>query len=687
MRALFLLSLSAWAALGQTVITEWNFNSLVPDAAPATGALEPSSGRGSAMLEGGVTATFATGDAKRDPAVSDNSGWNTSGYPPAAAGNLTAGVRFDADTTGFENIVLSWSQRNSASASRWGRVQYTLDGYTFADLAVTLMESDSMFAPFTADFTGIPGAADNPLFGVRIVAEWESTATGAGAGAYAATKQGSNYSPSGTVRFDMVRFTGTLSPWANTPPVATAISNQTLRVNIPSPQLPFEIGDAQEDAAGLTVTAETSDPCIVPFENIILGGSGTNRWVSVTPGSEPGSATIRLTVTDTGGCSTTVLFCVTVLPENTPPHLSGPQRLTTVLNSSAETLWTVGDAETDADLLTLSATSEHPAIVPDSGIAFSGAGSNRVLSVTPSPGQMGVAVLKVCASDGQLGAEARIAVMVLPSAATLVFEPFDYEPGSLLTRSPYWATRSGVAGQAVVTNGALLVTSSLSEDVVAPLAGGVIRATNGVVLYSSFRVTALGEPASRQGLLAHFANGSTLRGRVYVSVTNAAPGAYRLSVANGSAETSEWPGDCLVGVTYAVVTRYDVDAAATTLWVNPASEADPSITGGDPQTPASIASYGFRQDADVGGDFLVDDLRVALTFADAVGLAVRPPRLAAAVESGEIVLSWEEADCVLETSAAPEGPYEEIFTWGGGFRAAMTEPARFYRLKRRTAAR
>jgi len=51
--------------------------------------------------------------------------------------------------------------------------------------------------------------SNNPNFVFRIVAEFQSTATGSGSAAYVAAYSGSTYAPSGTTRFDMVTVSGT----------------------------------------------------------------------------------------------------------------------------------------------------------------------------------------------------------------------------------------------------------------------------------------------------------------------------------------------------------------------------------------------------------------------------------------------------------------------------------------------
>src|ERR1051325_1758684 len=199
----------AFACAGAATIAQWNFNSPVPDGTVSTGTNAPSAGSGTATLVGGATATFVTGDTTHDPAgSSDNSGWNTTHYPAATAANKSAGVRFDLSTTGYTNITLNWYQQNSPSASRYLRFQYTLDGSTFIEGDVIAVYGSGVFTNQSVNFSGIAGAGNNSAFGFRLVAEFESSATGSGASAYVPT-DGTSYATTGTIRYDMVTISGT----------------------------------------------------------------------------------------------------------------------------------------------------------------------------------------------------------------------------------------------------------------------------------------------------------------------------------------------------------------------------------------------------------------------------------------------------------------------------------------------
>jgi endonuclease/exonuclease/phosphatase family metal-dependent hydrolase len=103
------------------VFAQWNFNSAPPDASSSTGSTAPSVGDGTASLTGGVTATFATGDTNLDTAITDNTGWNLTGYPAGTVSNKTAGAPFIgacAAATRVENISACNTRRTAVPASR-----------------------------------------------------------------------------------------------------------------------------------------------------------------------------------------------------------------------------------------------------------------------------------------------------------------------------------------------------------------------------------------------------------------------------------------------------------------------------------------------------------------------------------------------------------------------------------------
>jgi len=209
------------------VFAQWNFNSVTPDGDTTTGSTAPSLGSGTASMVGGVAANgsgFATGNTVLDPAGStDNSAWNTTSYP-ASGNNKTAGVQFALSTAGIQNIVVSWSQQSSKTGGKYFRQQYsTNSGANFIDFptAAVLLLATNFYA-FTNDLSAMPGVSNNSNFVFRIVAEFQSTATGSTNAAYVAANAGSTYASSGTTRFDMVSVSG-ISYIAVAPPALTSV--------------------------------------------------------------------------------------------------------------------------------------------------------------------------------------------------------------------------------------------------------------------------------------------------------------------------------------------------------------------------------------------------------------------------------------------------------------------------------
>ena len=108
--------------------------------------------------------------------------------------------------------------------------------------------------------------------------------------------------------------TGTITvTTGNSLPTITDISDQSVAANTATGALAFTVGDVETPAASLTATGSSSNNTLVPNANIVFGGSGANRTVTVTPATgESGTATITVTVSDgTDTASDTFLLTVT----------------------------------------------------------------------------------------------------------------------------------------------------------------------------------------------------------------------------------------------------------------------------------------------------------------------------------------------------------------------------------------
>lgn len=209
---LALVSLACLAAsLSQAVvITQWNFNSIVPDANTATGTTTPSIGIGSAALAGGTTATFASGDANggsTDPAVGDDSGWNLTTFPAQGTNSGTAGARFNVSTVGYHTVSFVVDVRHSNTSSKFMRIDYSGDNGTTWTLGTTFEATLGGDTWYNGRSISLVGAGDNPNVAVRVVSVFAP-----GGSTYSASATSSSYSTSGTYRLDMATFNGTPVP-------------------------------------------------------------------------------------------------------------------------------------------------------------------------------------------------------------------------------------------------------------------------------------------------------------------------------------------------------------------------------------------------------------------------------------------------------------------------------------------
>jgi hypothetical protein len=103
------------------------------------------------------------------------------------------------------------------------------------------------------------------------------------------------------------------------PPTISALTDRVIAVGTSTPAISFTIGDADGSVWSLTLSASSSNVLLVPNSYIVLGGSGGNRTVTVTPiAGQVGTATITLTVSD-GYATASSAFNLSVRQRPAPP--------------------------------------------------------------------------------------------------------------------------------------------------------------------------------------------------------------------------------------------------------------------------------------------------------------------------------------------------------------------------------
>jgi hypothetical protein len=277
-----------------SIVAQWNFNSAPPDASSGTGSMLPSIGSGTVAALGTVTSFFA--GSTNDPADSagDNSGWSTTTYPTQGTGNKTRGAQANVSTVSYANIAVAWDQRVSGTASKYFRFQYTTNGTDYLDGPVITMQTNTVFETKSNYLGPIPGVNNNPNFGFRIVAEFESTAI-TNANANYVTTSTSGYGTSGTVRFDMLTVYGTAMPIISAQPVSV--------VAVVGDDVDFDVTAAGAAPLGYQwMFANTNLP------------SATNSILTLTNVTMDQAGAYQVVVTNSAGSITSSVASLTVYP-------------------------------------------------------------------------------------------------------------------------------------------------------------------------------------------------------------------------------------------------------------------------------------------------------------------------------------------------------------------------------------
>jgi hypothetical protein len=190
----------------------------------------------------------------------------------------------------------------------------------------------------------------------------------------------------------------------NDPPSISSIADLTIAQGTSTGAIPFSVADLETPATNLQVSAVASNSALIPSNGLALSGNDSSRSITVTPAPDQnGSSAVTLSVND-GTLTTSSSFILAVTPNgtasNTPPTISAiPNQIVARSQSTADIPLTVGDAETPADQLTLSAAWSNPSLI--SRVTFGGSGANRTVKVTPTRKKAGSSTITVSVSDGK----------------------------------------------------------------------------------------------------------------------------------------------------------------------------------------------------------------------------------------------------------------------------------------------
>lgn len=196
-------------------------------------------------------------------------------------------------------------------ASAWLSIQPTTnglmavntDGSTFDTLLAVYTGSvlTNLVAVGCDDNSGLDGRDSQLMFPVSAGTNYQIMVEGAGGS-------------SGTVVLNFAN---------NQFPVISSIANQVGSEDTTMGPLAFTVADAETPATNLVVTGSSSNPTLVPNTNIVFSGTGTSRFVTITPApNQSGTGVVTVVATDGGGAAANRMFTVAFAPVNDAPTVS-----------------------------------------------------------------------------------------------------------------------------------------------------------------------------------------------------------------------------------------------------------------------------------------------------------------------------------------------------------------------------
>ena len=176
-------------------------------------------------------------------------------------------------------------------------------------------------------------------------------------------------------------------------------------------------------SSNLTISATSSNPGLIPAIAINYPANGSAGFLTFAPASNGfGSATITVSVNNLQPVNNLVTrtFTVTAYSINDQPTLSPLSDLTLEADASPQLINLSGirsGAPNEDQLLSVSASSSNPGVIPAPEISYASSGSSGILTLVKAAGTNGTTIITVTVSDGQLLISRSFAVTVNPLPA------------------------------------------------------------------------------------------------------------------------------------------------------------------------------------------------------------------------------------------------------------------------------
>ncbi|MFZ4543686.1 MAG: hypothetical protein ACOYOA_06525 [Saprospiraceae bacterium] len=434
-------------AFAQTNIAVWNFEPLQGTVSSPTANIGAGTAAlviGSGTITGG-TATGMSGEGCGNQ-ISGTFAWALNPFSPGTSNEIN-GAEFRVNTTGQSNISFGWDMRMSNTSPNTIRLKYSDDGgTTWNDFTMTNSNttfclgtinngkfeaanaSGDSYRRISVNLSSISAINNNPNVRFRLLAShFQST------GQYRQTNSNTTVATGGTLRFDNVSVVALPTTF---PSVNISLSAST---------------GAEASTTAITITATASSPVTGnQYVSVNVSGTGitagdyslSKTTITIPSGASSGSATF--TVVDdiivesletatisllnptwgiALGTTNSADFSIVdndAIPNTAPVIQLDPSTSnfidggaiitanTLAINTSLSDpsdapqysgiVFAISDAETAANMLSVSVSSSNISVAPLSNLILSGTGSLRTLKIIP--GTTGYSTITVTVTDG-----------------------------------------------------------------------------------------------------------------------------------------------------------------------------------------------------------------------------------------------------------------------------------------------
>jgi VCBS repeat-containing protein len=347
-----------------------------------------------------LTAVLVTGPSHGSLTLNANGSFS---YTPAA------------DYTGSDSFTYRASDGTLTSNAATATITVTgaNDAPAAAGDAYTTAEDTVLTVPAPGVLANDSDPDGDPLTAVLVTGPTHGSLTLNANGSFSYTPA-ANFA--GSDSFSYRASDGTLTSNVATVTISVTATNDT----------PAGVADAYTTAEDTVLTvpapgvlANDSDPDGVPLTAALVTGPShgsltlnANGSFSYTPAANfAGSDSFSYRASDGSLNSNPVTVTITVTPVNDAPTVTVAAGGTCGTDDRSGTInLTVSDVDTPAAALTLSASSNNQALLPNGNIVFAGSGASRTLTATTVAGRTGTANVTVTVRDGQATATVPLTV-------------------------------------------------------------------------------------------------------------------------------------------------------------------------------------------------------------------------------------------------------------------------------------